>query len=53
MSVYSVAFAPVVVRSAYTPVAPFRWILKPVSLLELSVQADNDSVWLEGGDRES
>ena len=39
MSVYDVTLAPFVVRSAYPPVAPFRWILKPVSLLELSVQA--------------
>ena len=39
VSLYCVALAPVVVRSVYPPVAPFRWILKPVSLLELSVQA--------------
>ena len=39
VSVNVIVLAAVVVRSVYGPVAPFRWILKPVSLLELSVQA--------------
>ena len=39
VSVYDVILAAVVRIVTYPPVAPFRWILKPVSLLELSVQA--------------